>query len=578
MRLSSVQHAVALSAVMGLLLQSGLPAQERIDALEPAVHVKVVNVDVRVTDKNGNAITDLSPQDFELYEDGKPVEITNFYAVQDRKSVLPHSDRSDAGPIPGEGSARSDAVPALAAGAAPPLPPAEQQLHLIAYVDNLNLRPLNRNRVVRSLRGFVAEHVREGDRTMIVTYERSLNIRQPFTTNLAELSRSLQKLQTMSAQGVHADSDRLDALRAIQEIEDDQRNLTRALTMVQTYAESQYNDLEFTINALRDFVEQLAGLPGRKALVYVSDGISQRPGEDLFYALNDVSQRFTGSRAVSLTAGQRFDASRRFQELGAQAASGRVAFFTIDAAGLRAPASSSVLAERPGVVGPVVDSVYRTNLQAPLQTLAEMTGGKAVINTNKVGPVLERISRDLWTYYSLGFHPAHSGDGRYHHLKVRVKRKGLRVTHRQGYRDETAEVQMSQAVMAGLTFGYSNNPLGVRLQRGQALKLKDGNYQIPVRVLVPLSGLTLLPGESERIGRLRLFMAVRDDNGDSTPVQQVSVPIRIDDERWRAVQDTAYPYEIPITVAPGEQRLAVGIRDELGATESLVVEYLSVGT
>ncbi|MGH9381271.1 MAG: VWA domain-containing protein [Thermoanaerobaculia bacterium] len=546
------------------LLGTGVTAQAPEESADlqqfgAAVEVRVVNVDVHVTDKQGNPVTGLGPEDFELFEDRRPVAISNFYAVED--------GRPDAGAA-AEAEARPAAeAPPTAPTVAEELPP-EQQLHMVVYVDNLNLRPFNRNRVLRSLRTFLDQHLAPGDRAMVVSYERSLHVRQPFTSDSGALSRALLELETLSAQGVHADSDRRDVLRDIQERDD----LSFAESRVRAYAESQYNDLQFTIDALKDFVRHLGGLPGRKALVYVSDGVPMRPGEDLYYALNQSSQQ-----QVSLLEVQRFDASRRFDELASMAASDRVAFYALEATGLRVPSSASALEREPGA-GPLIDSVYISNMQAPLQLLAEKTGGQAVLNTNNMDPALDRIARELRTYYSLGYQPARPQDGRYHRIEVKVKDKGLRVRHRQGYRDETVESQMEQAVMAGLMFGRNDNPLAVRLEIGRPERREDGNYQVPLQVLLPLSNLTLVPQAGERTGRVRLFLAVMDTRGDSTPVHQVPIPIHIKEERWEAVQAAAYPYEIPLTMAPGEQRLAIGIRDEIGAAESFIVQTVTPGS
>src|SRR5512144_2526999 len=45
------------------------------------VEVNVVNVDVYVTDKDGKRVTNLRKGDFQVFEDGKPVEITNFAGI-----------------------------------------------------------------------------------------------------------------------------------------------------------------------------------------------------------------------------------------------------------------------------------------------------------------------------------------------------------------------------------------------------------------------------------------------------------------------------------------------------------------
>src|SRR4029453_12289951 len=101
--------------------------------------------------------------------------------------------------------------------------------------------------------------------------------------------------------------------------------------------------------------------------------------------------------------------------------------------------ATSVSAEnRSNSSSSMVDSVYFSNLQSPLQMLAHETGGQALLNMNVALPALERVAADFDTYYSLGYTPAHSGDGRYYKLEVKLKnKKGMTVRHRDGYRDKT---------------------------------------------------------------------------------------------------------------------------------------------
>ena len=114
------------------------------------IEVNVVNVDVLVTDRQGRPVTDLRREDFEVLEDGKRVEVTNFRVVTDG------APPAAGGPRP---EAPSRPAPA-AAGPGPQLPP-EERLHLIVYVDNFNLEPAHRgwgkmpslNSGIRSLSG-----------------------------------------------------------------------------------------------------------------------------------------------------------------------------------------------------------------------------------------------------------------------------------------------------------------------------------------------------------------------------------------------------------------------------------------
>src|SRR5579884_3288483 len=81
---------VIRSAIATLLVAATAAAQqpqqnqsnEPLPKLTETIDVRVINVDVVVTDKKGNAITGLKPEDFELYENGVPKKITNFYEVE----------------------------------------------------------------------------------------------------------------------------------------------------------------------------------------------------------------------------------------------------------------------------------------------------------------------------------------------------------------------------------------------------------------------------------------------------------------------------------------------------------------
>ena len=264
-----------------------------------------------------------------------------------------------------------------------PTSPTTRSLSLIVYVDNFNLRPFNRNRVLRDLRQFLNENVRPGDRVMLVTYDRELHVRRPFTTDPMSVATALLELEKLSAQGTHTDSDRKDILTAIDEAEDVRQVSVRR----GSYAESLFNDLEFTIGALKDFVDELAGLPGRKAILYVSDGLPMRAAEDIFYAMSiKFPQTDEPARGPEL---------RRQPPLQELAQPGqRQPRDLLHHRGHR-PAGECGgrrLAAEPRL-GVQVEQIHFSNLQSPLQILAEKTGGAVILNANQILPRLARSPR-----------------------------------------------------------------------------------------------------------------------------------------------------------------------------------------
>lgn len=530
-----------------------------------SVTVSVVNVDVYVTDRDGKRVNGLTKDDFEVFENKRPVQITNFYAVEDGRPVR-----------------EEEPAPAPEAEPQPPAPfrepervevPEEQKLRLVIYIDNFNLRPFNRNRVMRELRAFLGSKIKAGDQIMLVSYDRELHIRNTFTTDSSLIAASLLELEKVSAHAIHYDSERRDILQRIE----DSRSALEAQGAVRSYAESIYNDLSFSIDALKKVVDLLAGLPGRKAVLYVSDGLEMMAGQDMFYAVQEKYRE----QSTSLTESFQFDTSRRFTELANQANANRITFYTIDAAGLRVYDSVSAAERGPGPqaagLSTLIDSVRISNLQSPLQMIAEATGGVAVLNSNVVLPHLERIATDFGTYYSLGYTPPHHGDGRYYRIEVKVKRKGLTVRHREGYRDKSPDSRMTDGTLAALSFPFSDNTMGVTLEFGKPSARTDGFYLVPIVVKIPLSKVVLVPRGAQHDARLRLFIAAIDSSGNTSEVQQTPLQISVPEADIGKIDGKHYAYTVSLLMRPGEQRVAVGVRDDVAAQQAFVSGGLRVG-
>jgi VWFA-related protein len=523
------------------------PAGQEADpgAFIDVVNVDIVNVEVVVTERSGKAITGLTQDDFQILEDGRPVTITNFYSEQEEVGEV----RRPTLPAPPGSPPPADAVPE------------EQRLYLIVFIDNFNIRPFNRNRVFARLREWLNSNVRVEDRVMLGSYNRSFKQRVPFTTDPRLISGALLEMETETGYGVHRDSERRQLIADIEQAQ----GIGEVMGQVRSYASSYHNDVMVTIDAIKDLVSSLGGLPGRKAFLYVSDGLPQVPAEDIYYYLNEKFQQ------SSLLLGAReFDATRRLTELANQANSNRVTFYTIDAGGLRTLTAASAEQQSAGASA-FVDSQNTHNLQAPLRMLADETGGRAILNTNDVGPALRDLSRDLRTYYSLGYQPAHAGDGRFHRIEVKVKgRRGLQVRHRAGYRDKGTEQRMSDATMASLLFGELGNPLGVALEFGAMTAREDGNVLVPIHLRIPLDKLTMLPQQESHVARVRVFVAALDADGGVSPVQSAQLPITVPSTDLEVAKQKGWGYDVSLLMRPGQHRVSIGVRDELGGVSSYV--------
>ena len=552
-----------LALVSLLLAPAAAPAQEppaqQPPGAEPeqeffeAIRVNVVNIDVFVEDREGNPITGLTRDDFELQVDGRAVPISNFYAATEERLLARPERRPAAEPAP----APEPPAPA-------PEPPPDQRLQLVFYVDNFNLRAPDRNRVLRSLARFVSAQVPAGTPMMLISYDHSLNVRQPFTTDPLLILDAAGEVEKLSGLAAGRDADRRIALGEIEDAEDE----FEALTAAASYAEARQTELTQPVESLTRFMEPLGGLPGRKALVYVSSGLPKRVGEDLFLYIEN---RFRRSRARmrSFT----YDLTNKYEELTRAANTSGVTLYTLDAGGLQS--FDSLSAEEGGSVqgGSFVeiDSVNRANLQAPLHQLAHATGGRALTNSNNLELMFGQLLQDLTTYYSLGYEATPADEQRFRRVEVEVKVPGARVRHRNGFRLLSQERRLEQGVLAALALGQEGDRFGLRPVVGRPAPADNGAYRVPLDIQIPLGEVTLVPNGERWLGRLLVAVQAMDEQGRTSPlVRSQTLELSIPDADHANAIEQHVTWSAELVMRPGRQRLVVGLADllsgELGYT------------
>lgn len=558
-------HLRSRLAVASILLFAASAAAQEAPPPEPppsepeqeffeAIRVNVVNIEVFVEDRQGNPITGLTADDFELRVEGRAVPISNFYAATEETLRATPERRTVPAPPP-----EPAAEPQPPAG-----PPAEQQLQVVFYIDNFNLRPADRNRVLRALQRFVTGEVPPGTPMMLVSYDHSLNIRQPFTTDPLLILDAADEVEELSGLAASRDADRRIALGEIDEATDE----LEAMAAATSYAEARQTELDRPLEALTQFMEPLGGLPGRKALVYVSSGLPKRVGEDLFVY---IETRFRRSRARMRSF--QYDLTNRYEELTRAANTSRVTLYSLDAGGLMS--FDSLSAEEGGSVQGgsfiEVDSVNRANLQAPLYQLAEATGGRALTNSNNLELMFGQLVQDLTTYYSLGYETTPADEQRFRKVEVVVDVPGARVRHRNGFRVLSQERRLEQGLLASLALGQEGNRFGLRPVVGRPAPAEDGAYRVPLDIQIPLGRVTLVPNGERWLGRLLVAVQAMDDQGRTSPlVRSEPLELRIPDAEYAAALEQHVTWSAELVMRPGRQRLVVGLADllsgELGYT------------
>ena len=127
-----------------------------------------------------------------------------------------------------------------------------------------------------------------------------------------------------------------------------------------------------------------------------------------------------------------------------------------------------------------------------------------------------------------------------------------------------------------MNFGYSKNDLGIQLEFGPARRQSGDSYTVPLVVKIPMSRLAFVPRKELHNARLRLFIAAKDENDNTAPVQEVPVPIEIQGKDFARAMEANYQLQHTLVLSSGRQLVAVGVRDELGSSTSFVVGGLQL--
>ncbi len=139
------------------------------------------------------------------------------------------------------------------------------------------------------------------------------------------------------------------------------------------------------------------------------------------------------------------DDATYFRDILGDANRANATFYTLDPRGL--PVFDTPLGPAAPVPLAVDAAMLRARLDT-LRTLAESTDGMTVQNNNDLDIGLKRIANDLSSYYLLGYYSSSAKlDGKFHTIKVRVKRPGVDVRARRGYRSAT-EAEVTAAITA----------------------------------------------------------------------------------------------------------------------------------
>jgi VWFA-related protein len=560
--------AVVLGTLAAIVVVADEEAVSQIEpigglAFKDEIEISVVNIIAFVTDKQGNHITDLTKEDFKVYQDGQERLLTNFQLYTEE--LFHNFLRPSTAPRP-------DLEPTPEGVTPPPEPPAS---FMAIYIDHENLLPQDRNRVFRQMQAFVRSNCRPPVEMMVVSYDRSLKVIQPFTSDADQIRSALREMRTFTGGRTDRDSDRRDVIDSVErykrESRDPQGSRYRIQGMVDTFAREEEADLHFTLGALRQMINMISGLPGAKSILYISNGLPMVPGLDLYHVM-----AHTYKEPSLITEASRFAQYSQFDSLVAAANSHGVTLYAIGAGGVQAIGMGN--AEYTTSQETMATHIGHDNYLNSLRFMADGTGGTAIVNTNDIRPGLERIEQDLYTYYSLGYTLRTSGHDMVHKIEVVIpEHPEYWVRYRRRFVEKSLENQVHDRVITSLMFPIDENPMKIQCHVGDPAPTGEDRWTVPFELSFPIPSVALMPEGDDYVGRVTLFLAVRDIKGKKSDMIRQEHEVRIPSASYDDALRKDFTISATLLMEEGDYRVAVAMLDRLTRQASYQTLSTAVG-
>jgi VWFA-related protein len=504
--------------------------------------VNYVEVDAAVF-RDGQFVSDLRRDDFEVFEDGQPQEVSAFSLVN-----IP-LERGVDQPLFATKAIQPDVVTNAR--------PFDGRLYVIV-LDDLHVGATRSLHVRKAATEFIDRYMGDNDLAAVVHTSGRSDASQDFTSNKVLLEASINKFM-----GQKLRSQTLERLDEYQR----QRSIPGGTSGSQSI--SRVNDpLDIqrgfqavrSLRALENISEWVGSIRGRrKAIVYLSEGID--------YDVYD----FQKHEATTVQ-----DAMR---EVIANATRSNVSIYSVDPRGLTNMGEDSMEASGGFPDDPLLSlgmNSFNDELrlaQQSLRSLSEDTGGYASVNSNDFSNAWTRVVSDNSAYYVLGYYPKNEKrDGRFRKIEVKVKRDGVEVRSRKGYTapkgkipaqkppaDEKASPELRQALESPV-------PLSGLTMRAFAAPFKGTAPNASVAIGIEASGrdLSFNQRDGKFVNDFEISAIAIDAQGKVRDGDRSLLNMGLKADTRAKVAQSGLRLMTRLVLPPGKYQLRVGARETGG--------------
>ena len=500
---------------------------------------RLVQLNVIVEDRHGKAVGGLRQEDFQLLDNGKAQKIALFVSERERNASAAPTGASEARAAANVFENRAEAGEASAGSVT------------VVLFDALNTSFSDQAHAKAEILAFLRQ-LRPQDHVAVYLLTKRLTVINEFTQDAESLLAAVERLRTapslleLKANQAYVSpsdtglQDPKAALRA--------SNLTNEMNSTLSDI-ANVERMQITAQALEGIANHVAGVPGRKNLIWVSGSfpVSIAMSRNENSPVDLQSQNF---------APQMERVARAFSQAN-------LAIYPVDAHGLIIPSDFNAGVAHPlRQYGSPLTPPAGVEEQATMRMLAERTGGKAYINTNDIQGAIRSTLAESQKSYQVGFYPEHENwDGKFHELKLRTKKSGLSLHYRKGYfaLEEPQEAETARAALQRAMWSPVDAS-GVDLKvRVDAIELATRKLDLRVNVAVGELGLEEAGGH--RRGNLDAIYLQLGAGDAAVVADPLSYPLDFSEQQYEAALEHGYPLAAKLLIRPETRALRVVVRD-----------------
>jgi VWFA-related protein len=579
-----------ISALLCIICLTGGSAAQIEDDMAFLYQIDVFSalIDVIVTDAEGNYVTDLTADEFVIRVDGKEMKIESC-------ELIIHDEEA--------AKERGISIPVQEKRKVRPKPPARE---FFLFFDLYNTQVTRVAAIKQAAEKFITEVIDEKDHLLLaqLTSTGKIEILLPPSSTREEAVEELNKISGGSFYNVQLIEDEL-----MNQMHDPDIDMGYTVGQITMQATEVFYRNRLTVNALNTFIDAIRHFPGRKNVIYFSEGIERRAGERFIYLVESLIKKKSnlayiksiGEQAQSSSDGgggptgdsmagvaglestklihlrsRLRDMTQFLNSLIETSNVSQIVFYPVDLAGLLPSQDMFQMSEFGVWGGTAVLGHIRSNYEEVFRFLAGESGGRASLRSQDYDRILQDIYADTNIYYMLSYTPTNvKRDSVTHDVDIRVTRPGCQVRSRNKIRYRSMKDEVEARITSALLLPESFRHEGLKTNLDYFYQT-DNLTGVTLSAGLPADECIFPQTDGTFSGKLDYHGIIFDSKGKIVRTFDNTGTMRLKEMPATLLSDIYCVMRKNLELTPGEYTMSVAFRSKESQEVSGYSEKLTI--